>query len=53
MGEGQTAEVFGERFSDSTSMESYHESLQRILQAQSKVRRINEAIGKKKRSQQR
>ena len=42
--EGQTAEeAFGERFSNSTSMESHHESLQRMLQAQSKVRRINEA----------
>ena len=42
--EGQTAEeAFGEQFSDSTSMESHHESLQRMVQAQSKVRRINEA----------
>ena len=44
MGEGQTAEeAFNEHFSDCTSMEDHHESLQRMLQAQSKVKRINEA----------
>ena len=35
VGEGQTAEAFNEQFSGCTFMESYHESLQRMLQAQS------------------
>ena len=44
VGEGQTAEeAFNEHFKDYSSMEDHHESLQRMLQAQSKVRRINEA----------
>ena len=42
--DGQTAEeVFNERFRDYSSMEDHHESLQKMLRAQSKVRRINEA----------
>ena len=42
--EGQTAEeAFNEHFKDHSSMEEHHESLQRMLQAQSKVKRINEA----------
>ena len=44
VGEGQTAEeAFNEHFKDHSSMEDHHESLQRMLQAQSKVKRINEA----------
>ena len=44
VGEGQTAEeAFNEHFEDHSSMEDHHESLQRMLQAQSKVKRINEA----------
>ena len=44
VGEGQTAEeAFNVHFSDCASMESYHESLQKMFQAQSKVKRINEA----------
>ena len=41
---GQTAEeAFNEHFRDHSSMEHHHESLQKMLQAQAKVRRINEA----------
>ena len=44
VGEGQTAEeAFNEHFKDHSSMEEHHESLQRMLQAQSKVKRINKA----------
>ena len=44
VGEGQMAEeAFNEHFKDHSSMEDHHESLQRMLQAQSKVKRINEA----------
>ena len=44
VGDGQTAEeAFNERFRDHTSMEHHHETLQKMLQAQAKVRRINEA----------
>ena len=44
VGDGQTAEeAFNESFRDYSSMEDHHESLQKMLQAQSKVRRINEA----------
>ena len=44
VGEGQTAEeAFNEHFKDYSSMGDHHESLQRMLQAQSKVKRINEA----------
>ena len=44
IGDGQTAEeAFNERFRDHTSMEHHHETLQKMLQAQAKVRRINEA----------
>ena len=44
VGEGQTAEeAFNEYFKDYSSMGDHHESLQRMLQAQSKVKRINEA----------
>ena len=44
VGEGQTAEeAFNEHFSGCTSMENYHESLQRMLQAQSIFKRINNA----------
>ena len=42
--DGQTAEeVFNERFRDYRSMEDHHESLQKMLRAQLKVQRINEA----------
>ena len=42
--DGQIAEeAFNEHFSSSSSMEHHHESLQKTLKAQSKVRRINEA----------
>ena len=41
--DGQSAEeAFNEHFRDHSSMEHHHESLQKMLQAQSKVRRINE-----------
>ena len=44
VGDGQTAEeAFNEQFRDYSSMEDHHESLQKMLRAQSKVRRINEA----------
>ena len=44
VGDGQTAEeAFNEHFRDHSSMEYHHESLQKMLQAQAKVRRINEA----------
>ena len=44
VGDGQTAEeAFNEHFRDYSSMEDHHESLQKMLRAQSKVRRINEA----------
>ena len=44
VGDGQTAEeAFNEHFSECTSMEDHHESLQKMLQAQKKVKRINEA----------
>ena len=44
VGEGQTAEeAFNEHFKDHSSMEDHHESLQRMLQAQFKIKRINEA----------
>ena len=44
VGDGQTAEeAFSEHFSKCTSMEDHHEGLQKILQAQKKVKRINEA----------
>ena len=44
VGDGQTAEeAFNEHFRDHSSMEHHHESLQKMLQAQAKVRRINEA----------
>ena len=36
-------EAFNEHFRDHSSMEHHHESLQKMLQAQAKVRRINEA----------
>ena len=43
VGDGQTAEeAFNEHFRDHSSMEHHHESLQKMLQAQAKVRRINE-----------
>ena len=49
VGDGQTAdEAFNERFRDHSSMEHHHESLQKMLQAQAKVRRINEAIERRK-----
>ena len=44
VGDGQTAEeAFNEHFRDYSSMEDHHESLQKMLQAQLKVRRINQA----------
>ena len=44
MGEGQSAEeVFNKHFSKFVLMEDYHEDLQRMLQAQSKVTKINKA----------
>ena len=44
VGNDQTAEeAFNEHFRDHTSMEHHHETLQKMLQAQAKVRRINEA----------
>ena len=44
VGDGQTAEeAFNEHFKCYSSMEEHHETLQKMLQAQSKVRRINEA----------
>ena len=43
VGDGQTAEeAFNEHFQDHSSMEHHHESLQKMLQAQAKVQRINE-----------
>ena len=43
-GDGQTAEeAFNEHFLECTSMEDHHKSLQKMLQAQKKVKRINEA----------
>ena len=43
VGDAQTAEeAFNEHFRDHSSMEHHHESLQKILQAQAKVQRINE-----------
>ena len=42
--EGQTAEdVFNQFLEMCDSLKDYHESLQRILEAQSKVKRIDEA----------
>ena len=42
--EGQPAEqAFNKHFSKCTMMDDYHEGLQRMLQAQSKVKQINEA----------
>ena len=44
LSEGQSAEdAFNDFFSKCASMEEHHESLQRMLQAQSKVKTINEA----------
>jgi len=44
VGDGQSAkEAFNEYFSKCTFMEEHHESLQRMLKAQSKVKTINEA----------
>ena len=44
VGEGQSAEeAFSKQFSKCTLMEHYHEGLQRMLRAQSKVKKINEA----------
>ena len=44
VGDGQiTEEAFNEHFKDYSSMENHHESLQKMLQAESKVQRINEA----------
>ena len=44
VGDGQTTEeAFNEHFKDYSSIEDHHESLQKMLQAQSKVQRINEA----------
>ena len=44
VGDGQTAEeAFNEHFRGYSSMEDHHESLQKMLQAQSKVQRINKA----------
>ena len=44
VGEGQSAEeAFNKQFSNCTVMENYHEGLQRMLKAQSKVKKINEA----------
>ena len=44
VGDGQTAEeAFNKHFKHYSSMEEHHETLQKMLRAQSKVRRINEA----------
>ena len=48
VGEGQSAEeAFNKHFSKCALMEDYHEGLQRMLQAQSKVKKINEARKRK------